>query len=174
MSNGKPLISCIVPVFNGEKYLAEALDSIWKQTYRPLEIIVADDGSSDGTAAVAARYGDQIRYVRQDHSGAPWARNLGLSIAQGEFVAFLDSDDVWHPEKLTRQMKCFQDRPDVDVCVTHVHNFWIRELEQEAGRFQNHRLRQPVPGYVSQALLARRALFDRIGSFDTGVRHGDA
>jgi glycosyltransferase involved in cell wall biosynthesis len=171
---GKPLISCIVPVFNGERYLAETLDSISAQTYRPLEIIVVDDGSTDGTAAVAARYGDQIRYIRQDNAGAPGARNRGLSIAQGAFLAFLDSDDLWHPEKLTRQMKCFQDRPELDLCVTHIQNFWIRELEEEAKRFQNHRLRQTVPGYVTQTLLARRDLFDRIGAFDMRLQHGDA
>ena len=90
-----PLISCIVPVYNGERYLRQALDSILTQTYRPLEIIVADDGSTDGTAAVVTRYGDQIHYIRQDNSGAPAVRNLGLRVAHGEFVAFLDADDLW-------------------------------------------------------------------------------
>jgi glycosyltransferase involved in cell wall biosynthesis len=99
-----PLISCIVPVFNGERYLGEALDSILAQTYRPLEVVVVDDGSAEGAAAVVARYRDQIRPLFQPNAGQAAARNLGLSVARGEFVAFLDADDLWHPEKLARQM----------------------------------------------------------------------
>src|SRR5262245_51579199 len=72
------LVSCIVPVFNGDRYLGETLDSILAQTYRPLEILVVDDGSTDGTAPVVASYADRIRYVRQDNAGAPTARNLGV------------------------------------------------------------------------------------------------
>ena len=167
------LVSCIVPVFNGEKYLAEAVDSILAQTYRPLEIIVADDGSTDGTAAVVASYGDQLRYNRQEHAGAPVARNLGLTIARGEFVAFLDSDDLWHPEKLQRQMARFQARPELDLCVTHVQNFWIPDLEDEKARFQNHRLAAALPGYVTQTLLARRSAFEAVGLFNENLRVGD-
>lgn len=167
-------ISCIVPVFNGERYLGEAIESILKQTCPPLEIIVADDGSTDGTAAVAARYGERIRYFRQNNGGAPSARNLGLSVAMGEFVAFLDADDLWHQEKLARQMARFAARPELSLCVTHVQNFWIEELREEAERFRNHRMTQPVPGYVTQALLARRPLFDQVGQFNTALQHGDA
>jgi glycosyltransferase involved in cell wall biosynthesis len=169
----KSLISCIVPVFNGENYLAEALESILAQTYRPIEVIVVDDGSTDGTADVAARYGDRIRYVRQNNGGPPTARNLGLSMATGEFVAFLDSDDLWHPEKLERQMACFETRPELDLCVTHLQRFWIPQLEQEQKRFQDHRYAEVLPGYVTQTLLARRTLFDSVGCFDTSRRVGD-
>ena len=98
----RQLISCIVPVFNGELYLAEALESILKQSYRPLEIIVADDGSTDGTEAIVARFGTQVRYLYQPNSGPATARNLGLGAVRGEFVGFLDADDLWHPEKLER------------------------------------------------------------------------
>ena len=95
----QPLISCIVPVFNGERYLGEALDSILAQTYRPLEIIVSDDGSTDGTAAVVASYGECVKYLWQVNAGEAAARNLGSSAAGGHFLAFLDADDLWHPEK---------------------------------------------------------------------------
>ena len=125
------LISCIVPVYNGERYLKEALDSILTQSYRPLEIIVVDDGSTDGTAEVVAGYGERVRYVWQSNAG-PWiARNLGLSATQGEFISFLDADDLWHAEKLARQMARFEARPELDLCVTHLQNFWIPELEGE-------------------------------------------
>jgi len=107
------LISCIVPVFNGERYLGEALDSILGQTHRPLEIIVADDGSTDRTATVAAGYGDQIRYLYQPNAGTASACNLGLGAARGGFIAFLAADDLWHPEKLMRQMVRFRERPEL-------------------------------------------------------------
>ena len=164
------LISCIVPVFNGERYLKEALDSILAQTYRPLEIIVSDDGSTDGTASVVAGYGECVKYLWQANAGEAAARNLGLSAAGGHFLAFLDADDLWHPEKLTRQMACFQARPELDLCVTHVQNFWVPELREEAEQFRDHRLSQPLPGYTSVTLLARRALFDIVGTFDTALQ----
>lgn len=168
-----PLISCVVPVFNGERYLQEALESILQQTYRPLEIIVADDGSTDGTARVVASYGDQVRYLRQPNAGSPAARNLGLNAVQGEFVAFLDADDLWHVEKLARQITRFQTRPELDVCISHVQNFWSPELQEKVAPPDDHSLLQPFPGYVAQALLARRALFDTIGRFNPDLHHGD-
>ena len=168
-----PLISCIIPVFNGERYLGEALDSILAQTYRPIEIIVVDDGSTDGTGELVARYGDRIRYFRQNNEGAPTARNAGLSAARGAFVAFLDSDDLWHPDKLERQMARFEARPELDLCVTHLQRFWIPELETERQRFQNHRFAEVLPGYITQTLLARRNVFDSVGNFNTSRRVGD-
>lgn len=169
-----PLISCIVPVFNAEHYLGEALESILNQTYRPLEIIVVDDGSTDGTAAIVASYPDQVRYLFQPNAGVAAACNLGVRASRGEFVAFLAADDLWHPEKLALQMFQFQDRPELDLCVTHMQNFWIPELRAEEEQFRNHRLAQPWPGYLPQALLARRAVFETVGLFDTALRYEDA
>jgi glycosyltransferase involved in cell wall biosynthesis len=171
---GKYLISCIVPVYNGEPYLAEALDSILAQTHRPLEIIVVDDGSTDGTATVVSSYGSQIQYIKQGNAGPATARNLGLNIARGDYVAFLDADDLWHPEKMERQMARFRDRLELDICVGCVQNFWIAELKEEAERFRDHRIAKPVPGYVTGTLLAKKALFDSIGHFNTDLKHGDA
>ncbi len=168
------LISCIVPVYNGERYLREALDSILAQTYRPLEIIVVDDGSTDRTPMVAEAYGDQIRYLHQPNAGTASACNLGLRAANGDFVAFLAADDLWHPEKLTRQMVRFREGPQLDVCVTHVENFWVPELREEAERFRDHRISKPLPGYVPQTLLARRGIFETVGYFNVTLRHADS
>jgi glycosyltransferase involved in cell wall biosynthesis len=167
------LVSCIVPVYNGERYLREALDSILAQTYRPIEIIVVDDGSTDGTHEVAASYGDRVRYLCQPNSGPAQARNFGLGAAHGEFVAFLDADDLWDPEKLARQMARFKAHPELDLCVTHLQNFWITELEKERIRFQHHRLAKILPGYVTVTLLARRTLFEKLGPFNTDLKVGD-
>jgi glycosyltransferase involved in cell wall biosynthesis len=166
------LISCIIPVFNGERYLREAIGRILQQTYHPVEIIVADDGSTDGTASVVAGYDEQVMYLQQPHAGPAAARNLGLSIARGEFVAFLDADDLWHLEKLTRQMARFQARPELDLCITHIQNFWSPELQEEVAHFDQHPLSQPFPGYVAQTLLARRALFNAAGQFNPALQHG--
>lgn len=168
-----PLVSCIVPVFNGERYLAEALDSILAQQYRPIEIVVVDDGSTDGTAALVRSYGDRVRALRQPNAGAPAARNLGLQTARGELIAFLDSDDLWHRDKLARQIARFVARPELEVSVTYLQNFWIPELRDEAERFRDHPLSQPQPGYVTITMLARRALFERVGAFNTSRSVGD-
>jgi glycosyltransferase involved in cell wall biosynthesis len=157
------LISCIVPVFNGEPYLSETLDSILAQSYRPLEIIVADDGSTDRTANVVANYGDTIRYLKQENAGPPAARNLGLSSARGEFIAFLDADDLWHPDKLARQKARFDAQPALDGSIAYVQNFWRPEPAQEALHYRDRFLSKPVPGYLCAALLARRAVFERVG-----------
>jgi len=168
-----PLVSCIVPVFNGERYLGEALDSILAQTYCPLEVAVVDDGSTDGTAAVVASYGDRVSYLRQPNAGPAAARNRGLGAARGELIAFLDADDLWHPEKLARQMARFEARPELEFCVAHVQNFWVPELRDEGERFRNHRRGQPLPGYCCDALVARRVLFEKVGLFDPGLPHAD-
>jgi glycosyltransferase involved in cell wall biosynthesis len=167
------LISCIVPVFNGERYLAETLDSMLAQTYRPIELIVIDDGSTDRTPKVLASYGDRLRFLRQDNAGPAVARNNGLNAARGEFVAFLDADDLWHPEKLSRQMVRFQARSELDLCIAMVQNFWIPELAEEEKRYRNHPLSKPVPGYLTQTLLARRSTFEKVGHFNASLHHAE-
>jgi glycosyltransferase involved in cell wall biosynthesis len=169
-----PLISCVVPVYNGERFLAEALDSVLAQTYRPVEILVSDDGSTDGTHEVAARYSKQIRYLRHANAGPGAARNRGLEVAQGDFVALLDADDVWHPEKLERQMARFQRSPDLDVCVTHFQNFWASEMVDEEEQPRDHPLLKPWPGYAVPTMLARHSVFtEKVGLYDEQVTHGE-
>ncbi len=163
------LVSCIVPVFNGERYLEETLTSILAQTHRQLELIVVDDGSTDGTPMVVRRQGDRARYVRQANAGPVAARNRGVQLATGRFIAFLDGDDRWHTEKLDRQLASFEANPDLALCLTHMQNFVSPEVAHGAAR--GARLDRPVPGYSSCALLARRETFDRVGLFDTAWKH---
>jgi GT2 family glycosyltransferase len=168
-----PLVSCVVPVFNGERFIQEALDSILAQTYEHLEVLVVDDGSTDGTAAAVQRYGARVRYLHQENGGPPVARNTGLREARGEFIAFLDSDDRWAPAKTALQLDCFRRNPQLCICLTHVQNFWESELEAEREDLQDHRRSQPLPGYATSALLARRDAFETVGTFDTQFQHGD-
>lgn len=170
----RPLVSCIVPTHDSERTLAEALDSILAQTYRPIEVIAADDGSTDGTAVIVASYGDRVRYVRHARSGPAATRNLGIAAARGEFIAFLDHDDLWRPEKLAIQMACFDADPDLDACTTHIQTFWAPELDAEVRRSGDDRWLRPVSGFLTTTLLARRSAFDRVGALDPRLWFSDA
>jgi len=164
------LISCIIPVYNGERYLRESLNSILAQTYRPLEIIVADDGSTDGTPQVARSYGRSIIYARQTNRGYWAAKNLGLGAVHGEFIAFLDVDDLWHPEKLARQVARLRARVELDLCFTRFENFWMPELAEEERRYRGQFLSHPQSAWSISTLVARRSVFERFGDFHDGTR----
>ncbi len=105
MNGNKPLVSAIIPTYNRWPLVCESIDSALAQDYPNLEVIVVDDGSTDATAEeLPRRYGDRVRYIRQENRGPSAARNAGIEAARGEFIAFLDSDDLWHPEKTSRQI----------------------------------------------------------------------
>lgn len=164
-----PLVSCIVPVFNGERYLAEALESILTQSYPHLEVIVVDDGSSDGTPDVIAQFGARVRGLRQPHAGQAVARNRGIAAATGEFIAFLDADDLWLPEKIACQVERFRARPELEVSVTHIQNFWSADEPDGADAGETQSM-EPMPGYASPTMLARRSVFARVGPYDAALR----
>jgi glycosyltransferase involved in cell wall biosynthesis len=168
-----PTISCIVPVYNGAEYLPEALDSILRQTLPVTEIIVVDDGSTDATAEVAARYLPRIRYMRQENRGPASARNTGIRACSGNFISFLDADDTWHRKKIELQMDALQADSGSGICLASVQNFWIEALAHERERLKDHPFAKPVLGYVCQALLARRGVFDHVGGFDETLRIGE-
>ena len=109
------LVSCVIPVYNGARYLAESIESVLAQEYRPLEVIVVDDGSTDGTGAVLDAFGDRIRSFRQENGGPSVARNRGMEMSRGEFIAFLDADDLWVPDKLRLQLDAMEARPYLDL-----------------------------------------------------------
>ncbi len=173
----KHLITCIVPVYNGERHLEEALDSIFAQSWRPIEVIVVDDGSTDRTRAIAldaAARSPELSVITQTNAGPAAARNTGVAHSHGELICFLDGDDLWHPEKLARQAECFDSDPQLDYSVHHVQNFWDDELAGEAEAYREHARGQPIPGYVTQCLMVRRRAFERIGIFDLELQHGDS
>ncbi len=165
-----PLVSVIVPVFNGEKYLKEAIESILAQSYRPIEVIVVDDGSTDGSAEAAKFFVPRVRYVFQFHDGLGAALNHGISLSRGDFLAFLDADDLWAEDKLIRQVMVLDNDPGLDAVFGHVKQFWSPELAK------NNKIRvQPEkrPGFLKGAMLIRRAAFFRVGTFDTRWEVGD-
>ncbi len=125
------MVTVIVPVYNGERFLAEALQSIVQQNYQPLEILVVDDGSTDQSATVAQTFpGAQI--LPQAHGGIASALNHGIRHATGDLFAFLDADDRWLPGKLARQVAELNQHPELDMVFTHARQFTRRENENGA------------------------------------------
>ena len=142
------------------------------QTLRPLETIVVDDGSTDGSAAIARSFGDRIRYSFQTRGGSAAARNLGVQLARGNFLGFLDADDLWLPEKLSVQAVAFAADPALDLAFGLVAEFRAPEARPAPppGRRGGGR---PVPGYLTSALLVRRASFARVGEFETDLKQSE-
>lgn len=169
MSN--PLVSVMIGVYNAEPYLAEAIDSVFAQAYRPLELIVVDDGSDDGSGDVARGYGNALTYIRQERQGNGAARNSAVGAARGDFFAFLDADDRFTPDKLELQMAALEADPELDVVFGHVAEFISPELDDDV----KARLRRPTPKAPWAApnlMLIRRASFLRAGLFSTELRVG--
>ena len=126
-------VSVIVPAYNRSRLITPTLNSILGQSHRPAEIIVVDDGSSDDTGAVVAEYGRGVKYVLIENSGPPRARNVGVAVSTAPWVAFCDSDDVWHPEKLSLQVRLFEKAPDVLYSFTNsktiVDDLWCERTK---------------------------------------------
>jgi glycosyltransferase involved in cell wall biosynthesis len=165
------LVSVIVPVFDGARYLAEAVESVLAQAYEPLEILVVDDGSTDETARVAGGL-PSVRYVFQEHAGIGAARNHGVAMARGGVFAFLDADDVWLPEKLACQMAVLREDPSVDIVFGHVEEFVSAEPDVDRGGRRGP-AGEAVRGCIPSAMAVRRESFERVGPFETNWRVGE-
>ena len=166
-----PLVSVLLSVYNGEKYLEEAIESALEQTYAPLEFIIINDGSQDRTEHVIAKYGSKVRYFYQSNQGQPAALNYGLSIAKGAYIAFLDADDLHLPEKTALQVDFLENRPQVDFVFGHVEQFSSPELSQEVQK----KWVCPsgiAPGYLAAAGLFRKECFEKVGLFNEKQRIG--
>jgi len=164
-------VSYIMPVYNGEQYIAEAIDSLLAQTLPPIQIIIIDDGSTDGTAEIVARYGDRITSIHQTNAGQSAARNHGVRLAKTPFVAFLDADDLAHPQKLQCQLQRFNERPNLQLCDGYIRNFWSPELTPNQ-RSNDLQYLKPYPGSII-TWLARRELFDTVGEFKQEMSFGE-
>jgi glycosyltransferase involved in cell wall biosynthesis len=165
------LISVIVPVYNGERYIGEAIDSIRRQRHGALDIIVVDDGSTDGTPAAVAAMGSGVRYVRQANGGPPAARNRGLQLARGGLLAFLDADDLWTDDKLDIQLPLLLNDPSIDIVCGRTQI--VLQTGTEYGESQLEPFLEPKQALTLQGSLIRRAVFDRVGQLDESQRFAD-
>jgi glycosyltransferase involved in cell wall biosynthesis len=165
------LISVIIPVYNGERYIAEAIDSVLAQEYKNIEIIAVNDGSKDGTEKVLRSYAN-VRYLYQPREGVSAARNSGIKCSSGDFIAFLDADDLWTKDKLKIQNSLFNEAPDLDMVFGQVEQFYSPELEASLkGRINLTAAR--MPGYLPGAMLIKKNSFLRVGFFDAELRLGE-
>lgn len=164
-------ISVIIPVYNGERYLAEAVGSILAQEYPLLEIIAVDDGSTDRTPELLKSY-TKVRYVRQPRLGASAARNNGVRCSSGQWLAFLDADDLWTRGKLKVQTALLQSDPDLDMVFGYAEQFYSPEFEDSLkGKIQF--AEGSMPGYVPGAMLVRKESFLKVGFFNEAFRIGE-
>lgn len=181
---GKPLVSAIIPTYNRAHIVCDAIESVLTQTYPQIEVIVVDDGSKDDTLARLKQYGERIRVLSQANAGPAAARNRGMAAARGELIAFLDSDDLWLPEKTERQVALLEragesvpcclsnimmkwnsgDRASFDIALlkpTAEEGVWLNVDEVLATRFV----------LFNQGIIIRRAVLERIGVFDESIRY---
>jgi glycosyltransferase involved in cell wall biosynthesis len=172
-----PLVSVIIPVYNSAKYIQKAIESVFSQTYRHYEIIVVDDGSTDGTRRKLELYQNKIRYIFQENQGSAAARNLGIELAKGDLIAFLDSDDFWSmSEKLEKQVACFQDNPDlggintgwkiVDGKGKHIKTVqpWHKAPKLDLETWLKKKCVR------TSAMVFRREWLEKVGGFDPELR----
>jgi len=172
--SGAPAISVVIPLYNGAKYIEDALSSIRDQPIPVAEILVIDDGSTDTGPEVARAHPSQPKVIRKDNAGPSAARNFGIRQAASPFLAFLDQDDLWRPEKLELQCQAFLDDPALMACFGSVDYFWEDPACDEARAFRDHPRTNAVHGYVTTTLLVRREVYDIVGFYDETLAHADS
>lgn len=184
----EPLVSAVIPVYNSEEYLRQAIESVLAQRYRPIQIIAVDDGSTDASLSILQSFGDQIQIHQQRNSGSAVARNKGISESRGEFIAFLDADDAWHPDKTSMQVAHLQAHPDIGIVYAgllktfharseeidrFLHQPVNKELEIDpvgSGWLYTDLIKQSGPH--TSSVMIRRSLVRKIGEFDDRYRKG--
>jgi glycosyltransferase involved in cell wall biosynthesis len=169
----KPRVSVVIPTYNSAGLLREAIQSVLSQIYSDFEVVVIDDGSTDNTESVARSFGDRVSYLKQENKGAGAARNHGIKRSRGEYVAFLDSDDLWLPGKLAEQIPLLDRDPELGL----VYSDWAVVAEQGEALPSYLRNLPAASGYVFDELVqcgfiltsgtvVRRSCFDDVGYFD--------
>lgn len=174
-----PVVSVVMAVYNGQRYLNESLDSVFAQTFTDYELICIDDGSEDDSINVMARYGDRVTIVRQSNSGQGAARNAGVRRASGRYIAFIDQDDRWYPDKLKQQVAALEADPHAVLVYSDSDRMDENSrLTQRAATMSERpsALASPLGRLIEEGLvlpssmLVRRDAFERVGGFDAHLR----
>jgi glycosyltransferase involved in cell wall biosynthesis len=159
----RPLVSVVIPAFNAEPFIAEAITSALAQDYGRVEVVVVDDGSADRTAAIASGY--PVTCHTQANAGQAAARNAGVAAARGSLVAFLDADDLWMPSKLSVQVACLLAHPEIDYVLVRMQRSLRPGATWPPGTPASW-FEEPQPGTIPSAGLVRRSVLDKVGRFD--------
>jgi glycosyltransferase involved in cell wall biosynthesis len=157
-----PLVSVVVPVWDGERFLGECLEGLAAQEHPALEVVVVDDGSTDGSAGLAESFAerlDRLQVLRRPHEGLAPTRNAGVAAATGPLVAFCDADDVWHPEKAAVQVAHLAEHPSCDVVLCRNETIFEQGVEPPAW-LRRDQVRGDLDGVSSASGIYRRAVFD--------------
>jgi glycosyltransferase involved in cell wall biosynthesis len=172
-----PLISVIIPVYNGESHICKAIRSVLDQTYNNFELIIVDDGSTDSTSTIVRSFTDKrISYIHQGNLGPSSARNAGVMRSRGEYIAFLDCDDWWLPKKLEIQLTHFQSFPETGLvyCATHIYDTRNRLVQFQAANIDGYALDSMLMGnFISgsaSSVMIHRTVLDHVGLFDESLR----
>ena len=166
-----PLVSIVIPAYNASKNIEETLTSLFNQDYPNIEVIVVDDGSQDNTAVIAKKF--DIIYIHQENQGKPTAMNVGFSAAKGEYIASIDSDDLWSPEKISKQMDAFNTNAELEIVFCHVKQFLCPKVEASEHKFFIPKNQEILSGHTTIAMLIKKKAYNRIGSFNEEYRFGD-
>lgn len=166
-----PSVSVIIPVYNGEQFLAAALESVLQQGYAPLEIIVVDDGSTDRSASIACSFGEQVRYVYQANAGPAVARNHGVALAKSTIIAFLDADDLWPADKLHLQVAQLTNDPALQIVWGRYQI--IVPWQSAIGAREFREFANPALGPLLGSMVIRKDVFDQVGVFDAAFTPSD-
>jgi glycosyltransferase involved in cell wall biosynthesis len=166
-----PLVSVVIPVFNGEAFLRDAIESVLTQKYSPLEIIIVDDGSIDGTETVARSFAETVRYLRQANKGPAAARNRGIEYAQGSLIAFTDADDVWPETKLELQLPYLISDPAIEIVMGQIQQVSLSGTVN--GQTQAEESTEPAFSVNLGSAIIRRSVFERVGLFDETMRYSE-
>lgn len=163
-------VSVVIPAYNAQSFLADAIESARSQSIAPAEVIVVDDGSTDATADVAARFGPAVALIRQPNAGIGAARNAGLAAATGDWLAFLDADDLWTPDKTALQLAAFDTEPALDIVFGSMQPFLHADAPPAV---REAAVLDASPALVPGTMLIRRSAFDRAGAFVTNLQLGE-
>ena len=165
-------VSVVIPCFNGERYLQEAIDSALSQSVRPLEVIVVDDGSTDASVDIATGYGAPVSLARQPNAGAAAARNAGAALARGVFIAFLDADDLWTPASLRLRLAALEQNPEAHAAFGGVEQF-VCDRAPERVKQTTKCPEGIMPARSAGSMIIRRSTFEVINGFDETVPVGE-
>ena len=163
-----PLISVIIPAFNAEKYLEEALTSINQQNYNPLEIIVIDDGSTDNTAKIAKDFSEQVKYIYQENSGPATARNTGIKMAEGDYISFLDADDLWLTNTLKIQLDLLQKSPQSKIVLGKT-----QFVRYNQNKLLLERIGEPRFFLNLGSAIYHKSVFNEVGLLDENLTYSE-